>query len=101
MQFAGVLFDGVAFGCLLFLLSVGLSVTLGAMNFVNLGHGAFGMLGGYTAVELTRRLGAPFLWGLPAAFGASAIAGLAIERTLLRRLHAADPLNQALFTIGL
>ena len=47
-----VIFDGVASGLLLFLISVGLSVTLGLMNFVNLAHGAFAMLGGYTCVVL-------------------------------------------------
>ena len=41
----GVLFDGFAYGMLLFLLSVGLSVTLGMMNFVNLAHCSFAMLG--------------------------------------------------------
>ena len=45
-QIAIVLFDGFAFGMLLFVLSVGLSVTLGLMNFINLAHCAFGMLGG-------------------------------------------------------
>src|SRR6476661_4424523 len=49
----GVLFDGFAYGMLLFLLSVGLSVTLGMMNFVNLAHCAFAMLGGYVAVSVT------------------------------------------------
>ena len=59
-------------GCCLFVLSVGLSVTLGLMNFVNLAHGAFGMLGGYIAVTGMRQLGLPFLAGLPAAFLAAA-----------------------------
>jgi hypothetical protein len=62
-----VLFDGFAFGMLLFVLSVGLSVTLGLMNFINLAHGAFGMLGGYLAVTAMRQLGFPFLLALPTA----------------------------------
>ena len=62
-----VLFDGLAFGMLLFVLSVGLSVTLGLMNFVNLGHGAFGMLGGYVALVVTREAGLSFFLALPAA----------------------------------
>ena len=67
-QLAIVLFDGFAFGMLLFVLSVGLSVTLGLMNFVNLAHGAFAMLGGYVAVTVMRQLGLPFLVALPVAF---------------------------------
>ena len=68
----GVLFDGLAYGMLLFLLSVGLSVTLGMMNFVNLAHCSFAMVGGYAAVWLTGRAGWPFLAALPAAFLAGA-----------------------------
>lgn len=100
-HFVGVLFDGLAYGCLLFLISVGLSVTLGLMNFVNLAHGAFAMLGGYVCVELMGRLGVPFLVTLPAAFIASALAGWILERLLYRRLYQADPLDQVLFSIGL
>jgi branched-chain amino acid transport system permease protein len=100
-QIAIILFDGLAFGMLLFVLSVGLSVTLGLMNFVNLAHGAFGMLGGYVAVVLMRRLGVPFLLTLPAAFLAAAAVSVLFERTLFRRLYRAGELNQVLFTIGL
>ena len=53
----GVLFDGVAYGSLLFLISVGLSVTMGLMNFINLAHGAFAMLGGFVCVTLLSRMG--------------------------------------------
>jgi branched-chain amino acid transport system permease protein len=59
-NFAGVLFDGIAYGSLLFLISVGLSVTMGMMNFINLAHGAFAMLGGYVSVTLLSRFGVPF-----------------------------------------
>lgn len=96
-----VLFDGFAFGMLLFVLSVGLSVTLGLMNFINLAHGAFGMLGGYVAVTAMRQLGLPFLLSLPLAFIAAALVSVLIERTLFRRLYRAGELNQVLFTIGL
>jgi len=96
-----VLFDGFAFGMLLFVLSVGLSVTLGLMNFINLAHGAFGMLGGYTTVLLMRRFDLPFMLTLPAAFLAAALVSVAFERTLFRRLYRAGELNQVLFTIGL
>jgi branched-chain amino acid transport system permease protein len=99
-QLAIVLFDGFAFGMLLFVLSVGLSVTLGLMNFINLAHGAFGMLGGYVAVMAMRGLGLPFLAALPAAFLAAAAISVLLERTLFRRLYRAGELNQVLFTIG-
>ena len=100
-QIVIVLFDGFAFGMLLFVLSVGLSVTLGLMNFINLAHGAFGMLGGYIAVLTMRQLGLPFLLALPAAFLAAALVSVVFERTLFRRLYKAGELNQVLFTIGL
>jgi branched-chain amino acid transport system permease protein len=97
----GVLFDGVAYGSLLFLISVGLSITMGLMNFINLAHGAFAMLGGYVSVVMMNRLGVPFLASLPIAFVASAIAGLVLERVLYRRLYKATHLDQVLFSIGL
>ncbi len=97
----GVLFDGVAYGSLLFLISVGLSVTMGLMNFVNLAHGAFAMLGGFVCVTLLSRLGVPFLLTLPLAFLASAAAGFVLERLLYRRLYKAPHLDQVLFSIGL
>lgn len=98
---AGVLFDGIACGALLFLVSVGLSVTLGLMNFVNLAHGAFAMLGGYVCVVSMTQLGVPFLAALPVAFVVTAVAGVALERTLYRRLYGASHLDQVLFSIGL
>jgi branched-chain amino acid transport system permease protein len=97
----GVLFDGFAYGMLLFLLSVGLSVTLGMMNFVNLAHCAFAMLGGYTTVTLMNVYGWPFLATLPLAFLMAAGASVAFERTLYRRLYRAGELDQVLLTIGL
>lgn len=98
---AGVLFDGIAYGSLLFLISVGLSVTMGMMNFINLAHGAFAMLGGYVSVMVLSRLGVPFLASLPLAFIASAVVGLVLERLLYRRLYKASHLDQVLFSIGL
>ncbi|WP_151637075.1 branched-chain amino acid ABC transporter permease [Noviherbaspirillum aerium] len=100
-NFIGVLFDGIAYGSLLFLISVGLSVTMGLMNFVNLAHGAFAMLGGYVSVTLMMRMGFPFLLSLPVAFLASAAVGFVLERTLYRRLYKASHLDQVLFSIGL
>jgi branched-chain amino acid transport system permease protein len=100
-QIVGVLYDGFAYGMLLFLLSVGLSVTLGLMNFVNLAHGAFGMIGGYTTFALMRDFGWPFPATLPVAFLVAAAFSVALERTLFRRLYRSSELNQVLFTIGL
>ncbi|MES2756048.1 MAG: branched-chain amino acid ABC transporter permease [Pseudomonadota bacterium] len=100
-NFIGVLFDGIAYGSLLFLISVGLSVTMGMMNFINLAHGAFAMLGGYVSVILLARLGVPFLATLPLAFIAAALVGLVLERLLYRRLYKATHLDQVLFSIGL
>ena len=96
-----VLFDGIASGMLLFLISVGLSVTLGLMNVVNLAHGAFAMFGGYVCVVLLNRLGMPFLAALPVVALASALVGVVLERTLYRRLYGASHLDQVLFSIGL
>jgi branched-chain amino acid transport system permease protein len=97
----GILFDGIAYGSLLFLISVGLSVTMGLMNFINLAHGAFAMLGGYVCVTLMGQTGMPFLLTLPLAFVATAAVGLVLERVLYRRLYKASPLDQVLFSIGL
>jgi branched-chain amino acid transport system permease protein len=100
-HFLGVLFDGIAYGSLLFLISVGLSVTMGLMNFVNLAHGAFAMFGGYVCVFAMNRCGLPFLATLPLAFLLAALAGVVLERTLYSRLYSAKHLDQVLFSIGL
>jgi len=97
----GVLFDGIAYGMLLFVLSVGLSVTLGLMNFVNLAHCAFAMLGGYVTVTLMNDFGWSFFATLPVAFLVAALASVVFERTLYRRLYRASDLDQVLLTIGL
>ena len=98
---ATILFDGIAYGMLLFVLACGLSVTLGLMNFINLAHGAFAMLGGYVTAILMSRWQVPFFLCLPAAFLAAALAGLVLERTLYRHLYRRSPLDQVLFSIGL
>jgi branched-chain amino acid transport system permease protein len=98
---AAVLFDGIAYGMLLFLLSVGLSVTLGMMNFVNLAHCSFAMVGGYATVSLMNGFGWPFFATLPMAFIAAALFSVILERTLYRRLYRASDLDQCLFTIGI
>jgi branched-chain amino acid transport system permease protein len=96
-----ILFDGIAYGMLLFVLAVGLAVTMGLMNFINLAHGAFAMVGGYITVLLMQRLGVPFLVCLPLAFLGSALLGAVLERTLYRPLYRKPHLDQVLFSIGL
>jgi branched-chain amino acid transport system permease protein len=96
-----VLFDGVAYGSLLFLIGLGLSVTLGLMNIVNLAHGAFAMMGGFLCVSLMRGPGVPFLATLPIVFGVMAAVGALLERVLYRRLYRSSPLDQVLLTMGL
>ena len=96
-----LLFDGIAYGMLLFILAVGLAVTLGLMNFINLAHGAFAMAGGYITVLLMNRLGVPFLLCLPLAFLGAALIGAVLEPLLYRRMYARPHLDQVLFSIGL
>jgi len=98
---ATVLFDGFAYGMLLFLLSVGLSVTLGMMNFVNLAHCSFAMVGGYATVTLVNSFGWPFLATLPMAFLAGGFISILLERTLYRHLYRSSDLDQCLLTIGI
>ena len=96
-----VLFNGVAYGMLLFIMSVGLSVTMGMMNFVNLAQASFSMLGGYIMVAVTQKLGIPFLASLPIAFVVVGIASLVVERLIFRHFYGTDDLTQVLLTIGL
>ena len=97
----GVLFDGLAYGMLLFLISVGLSVTMGLMRFINLAHGVFAMAGGYLVATLGRRWGVDFFVALPLAFVFGAALGLVLERVLYRRLYQRGPLDQVLLTVGI
>jgi branched-chain amino acid transport system permease protein len=96
-----ILFDGIAYGMLLFVLACGLSVTLGLMNLINLAHGAFAMAGGYAVVVLVNQLGVPFSVSLILAFLIAAIIGFAFDRTLYRHIYRKSHLDQVLFTIGL
>src|SRR6202020_1248233 len=96
-----ILFDGVAYGMLLFVLACGLAVTLGLMNFVNLAHGAFAMAGGYVCAVLVNQNGWPVFAALPLAFVSSALIGAALERSLYRHLYNRSHLDQVLFSVGL
>jgi branched-chain amino acid transport system permease protein len=92
---------GVAAGMVLFIVSVGLSVTMGLMGFVNLAHGAFAMLGGYIIVLSMRYWGIGFVPALIIGFFLTAAVSMVFERLLYRRLYRAGELDQVLFTIGL
>ena len=96
-----LVFDGIAYGMLLFVLALGLAVTMGLMNFINLAHGAFAMAGGYILVLLMQRAGWPFLACLPAAFILTALLGALLERTIYRPMYGKPHLDQVLFSIGL
>lgn len=99
--FVSILFHGLAFAMVLYIVSVGLSLTMGLMGFVNLAHGAFAMIGGYITVTLMNTYHVPFGLALLAAFIAVALISAVLERTLYSRLYGAGELEQVLFTIGL
>jgi len=100
-DFAGILLGGLSAGTVLFIVSVGLSVTMGLMGFVNLAHGAFAMFGGYVIVLSMNRAHFGFAAALALGFVATAALSVVLERTLYRRLYRASELDQVLFTIGL
>src|SRR6266568_3239176 len=101
IDIASMLLGGLAAGMVLFIVSVGLSVTMGLMGFVNLAHGAFAMLGGYMIVLAMRQWGLGFIPALALGFVVIAAVSVAFERLLYARLYRAAELDQVLFTIGL
>lgn len=96
-----VAFHGVAYGMILYVISVGLSVTMGLMGFTNLAHGVFAMAGGYILTSSVRQLGLPFPLALALAFTGVALVSVVLERWLYSRLYGAGELEEVLFTIGL
>jgi branched-chain amino acid transport system permease protein len=96
-----ILIDGLAYGMVLFVIAVGLSITLGLMRFVNLSHGAFAMLGGYCAALLTREAQWSFWLAMPMAVVATGLFAAVLEALVLRHLYRRKELEQVLFTIGL
>lgn len=99
--FTSILFHGMAYAMILYVISVGLSVTMGLMGFANLAHGVFAMAGGYACVTLLNALGIGFWFGLIVAPLCVATVSASIERLLYARLYRAPELEQVLFTIGL
>ncbi len=98
---ASMLLGGVAAGMVLFIVSVGLSVTMGLMGFVNLAHGGFAMLGGYAIALAMKHGGFGFVLSLVFGFVVTALGSAVLERLLYSRLYRATELDQVLFTIGL
>src|SRR5258707_2712354 len=94
-------FHGIAFAMVLYLISVGLSVTMGLMGFVNLAHGVFAMMGGYVLTTLMGRAGVPFAPALIIAAIVVALASVPVERLLYRRFYGGEELDQVLLTMGL
>ena len=101
MDPVSILLGGFASGMVLFIVSVGLSVTMGLMGFVNLAHGGFAMLGGYVIVLAMKHWGLDFVPALALSFVAVAALSVVLERLLYARLYRAPELDQVLFTIGL
>lgn len=98
---ASMILGGLAAGMVLFIVSVGLSITMGLMGFVNLAHGGFAMLGGYVIVLAMKHLGVGFVPALVIGCVVIAVFSAVLERLLYAHLYRAAELDQVLFTIGL
>ncbi len=101
VSLVSIAFHGIAYGMVLYVISVGLSITMGLMGFANLAHGVFAMAGGYVMISAMSSLGAPYPVALLIAFVVIALVSLVLEVTLYSRLYTAGELDQVLFTIGL
>ncbi|MEO7243027.1 MAG: branched-chain amino acid ABC transporter permease, partial [Variovorax sp.] len=98
---AALTFNGLVYGAILFLISAGLTVTLGLMRMLNLAHCAIAMIGGYLAWLLTTRLGLNFYAAVPLAVLGTMALGYLLERTVYQWVYPASELGQVLITIGL
>src|ERR1700704_3182796 len=96
-----IAFHGLTLAMVLYLISVGLSVTMGLMGFVNLAHGAFAMAGGYVMTTLMNRWGLNFPVALLGAVAAVMAGSLGLQRRVYRRFYGGDELDQVLLTMGL
>lgn len=93
--------DALAYGMVLFVISIGLSVTMGLMRVVNLAHGAFAMIGGYIASYSARDLGLAYAVAVMLAVVGTILIAIPIERLLYRRIYGQPELTQVLMTIGI
>lgn len=93
--------DALAYGMVLFVISIGLSVTMGLMRVVNLAHGAFAMIGGYIASYAAHMLGLGYAVAILLAVAGTILISIPVERFLFRRIYGAPELTQVLMTIGI
>jgi branched-chain amino acid transport system permease protein len=93
--------DGLAYGMILFMIAVGLSVTMGLMRVVNLAHGGFALIGGSLAHWIGQDLGLGFWAALVLAVAGTVAIALPLERVIYRRIYGFGELQQVLATIGL
>jgi branched-chain amino acid transport system permease protein len=100
MVYLTILLDGLAYGMVLFIISVGLTVTMGLMRVINLAHGAFAMVGGYVASVLVAD-GFSFALATLIAVLAVAVLGAIAERAVYRPIYRKGELSQSLMTFGL
>ena len=98
---SGQLLIGLINGSFYALLSLGLAIIFGLLNVVNFAHGALYMMGAFAAWMITHYLGVGYWGALLLAPAAVAVVGVAVERTMLRRLYGLDNLYGLLLTFGL
>lgn len=96
-----ILFDGLAYAMMLFVISVGLSITMGLMGLINLAHGVFAMAGGYATVTAMEALGLPFFAALAVAFAGVGAASVVFERLIYARFYGGAELDQVMMSIAL
>lgn len=101
VNFIGVLIDGMSYGALLFLMSIGLSVTLGMMRLINLAHTALAMVGAYLSVYFTQTLGLSFGTAIVCAVITTTLLGAVLERGVFRLVYRRDALSQVMLSIGI
>ena len=97
---ASIAIDAFAYGTILFIISIGLSVTLGLMRVVNLAHGAFAMIGGYLASYGVTELRLHYFVAMILAIVLTILIAIPAERFLYRKIYGAPELTQVLMTIG-
>jgi urea transport system permease protein len=101
---AQTLIFGLSQGSVLVLAAIGLAITFGVMGVINMAHGELMMLGAYTTyvtqLLMPHHIGASIIVAIPAAFLVSGLAGVAIERGIVRHLYG-RPLETLLATFGL
>lgn len=98
---ASIAIDAFAYGTILFIISIGLSVTLGLMRVVNLAHGAFAMIGGYLASYGVTELRLHYFVAMILAIVLTILIAIPAERFLYRKIYGAPELTQVLMTIGI